>query len=123
MIDREVSLSASELDDALDKEEAGVKLNEVVDILNETQSNVEDPFIVKVAQMSKEQRIKKLVQLRRIQFQRDATAQGVLEESARREFQQMYTSEVGGTVRVDSDLLKKTIYCLSENVLDLQRYK
>ena len=70
MIDREVSLSANELDDALDKEEAGLKLKTVVDLLNETRSDVEDPHIVKIGQMSKEKRIQNLIEFRRMHFQK-----------------------------------------------------
>ena len=98
-----------------------MKLLALVNLLNEMIDDAEDPCVVRIGQMSKDDRIKKIIALRRIYFQKDVSAKGVLEASARKEFNEKYTSEVSGVLSGDI-LFKKEIYSLSENVLNLQRY-
>ncbi|KAL7545247.1 hypothetical protein ACHAWF_013562 [Thalassiosira exigua] len=120
-IDREVSVFAADLDDAMNKTEVGEKLQEVVGLLNEIVAD-DEPYAVKTGQMSKAEQIKKLIELRRIYFRQEETAQSVLEKAARDEFEQKYPAKVSDAVS-SGVLLKKDIYCLSESVLNLPRYK
>ena len=121
-IGREVSLVTSGLDDAMTTPVVGTKLLQVVDDLNKTLGELENPYVVKLGQMSKRDRIKKLIELRRIYFQSDPSSQSLLERSAREEIEKKYPSKVRDAISGDV-LPKKEIYCLSESVLSLDRYK
>lgn len=79
----------------------------VVNLLNEMLDDVEGPYVVRIRQTSKVDRIKKIIDLRCIHFQKDISAKGVLKVSARKEFDEKYTSKVSGVLSGDVDVLFK----------------
>ena len=122
-IDKFTSLDKDELDKSMDKDEVGVELNRVVHILTYTivvPSMLKAPPIT-MNKMNKKERVKKLIELRRIYFKRDPTAKSKYESQVKVAFDVKYPQFTAQSRMYD--LCSKKIYCLSENVLNLPRYK
>ncbi|KAL7540626.1 hypothetical protein ACHAXR_010257 [Thalassiosira sp. AJA248-18] len=121
-IDREISTSKDDLKAAFNKNEVGKKLQLLANELNE---DIDDPdlaYVVRLNKLNKDDRIQKLIKMRKFYFRKDTSAMGRLEAAARKAFEEKYPSESSGIVTGEVILAKK-IYCLSENVLQLDRYK
>ena len=111
-------------DASINKDEVGEKLQWVADKLN-VDIEMDEPdliYVVPIHKLNKEDRIKKLMQLRRIYFKSFSPASSSMEDAAGKVFEDRYPSvqsnDVSGEV-----ILSKKIYCLSKNVLNSDRYK
>ena len=122
-MDRAISLNEEDIDKAMNKDEAGEELLEVIGKMNfhinpPLQDLLPPPSLNKMNKLS---RINKLIKLQRMYFGKDKQANSKLEAASINEFGKKYpSSSVNGRLE---DLYTNKIYCLSEEVINKDRYK
>ncbi|KAL7523896.1 hypothetical protein ACHAWF_001595 [Thalassiosira exigua] len=122
-IDKVTSVSAEDLDDALNRDETGEQLLYVIDQLNFHMNPPIRTLIpsLSLSKMNKADRIVKLIELRQLYFTKDKEAKSKHEQRARSDFELKYpTISTSGGMNA---LLSEDIYSLSDEVLCLDRYK
>ena len=120
------SVDEKELEKATNKEEALEELKSIIDTLNfgflgsetGTRTFISDKGL---GSLNKKDILKKLIEYRKRFFDQDKTAEKKAKEEAKKAFDGKYP-EFSQDGRVQ-DLNSQTIYCLSDDILDLDVYK
>ena len=120
MIHKVSSVDKTELNNAMNKDEVGKELLDIVEKLNFEVQVMQMISTPKLNKLNKKQRIEMLIDYRKLHFEKDPGARNKVEESARKAFNDMYPA-FSLNKRLE-DLYNNKIYCLSKEVFDRDRY-
>ena len=117
-----ISTSRDELDKALNKEEAGRYLADVIQKLNNLRVTPSVPLIPPgtMSKINKKDRINELIKHRRRLFGQDSLAESRLKSSAIAAFELKYPPSL--TEQVRGEIMESKFFCLSDDILGQSRY-
>ena len=116
-MDRAGSIEKDDLDKAFTLPEACTCVKNTIQLLNDCNHEIRVPSL---SSMNKSLVLKKLIEYRKLYFEGQPEEKSRLEDEAKRLFLEQYP-EVSLEQRID--VSESRLYCLSEEVLELERYK
>ena len=120
MIHKVSSVDGTDLNNAMNKDEVGKELLDIVEKLNFEVQVIQMVPSPKLSKLNKKQRIDMLIEYRKLYFEKEPGAKNKAEVSARKAFHDMYP-EFSLNKRLE-DLYNNKIYCLCKEVFDRDRY-